>query len=710
MEFKLNEFQKEIVENLASGALIVNAAAGSGKTATTKETIAGMIRSGISPSKILAVTFTRKASREWQERIGASTITSWGERHILALDGTIDPIELGMSSHDAEVFEFLNKWCTTIHAACYRLLKKFGDKRKTMSNKDVWAVKDLVNDILDGRGWSSLSYKNALSCVSAGISEGWSIYEFENNITEYLEYGKGVPANAANILAEIYREYIRFMRKNNLIDFNMMTVDFLKLLETSNSVREQVQEMFDYVIVDEAQDTSRKQAKILFTIAENKGNIMFVGDPRQSLYRWRGAVPSIMEEEFGEFWKEYKTKSLPINYRSTKTIVEQSNNLIKNNYYGREQFLFPVQPREDAKKGSEINLITTYDFKEMSDMIANLIQADGCPGDFFILSRTNAECDEIYTHLMMKGVPCVNLSGGSIVESSGVSKVLAYMKLAINYKNARNDLETLCQVANVASDKFLSPVNRMKHNEGCLETRPWIDCGCPIILRKGIDRAYSRYYGRKSIEKAGSWWGIESQVGHTTRGGERVMYSYGAEDFVEFVKYLEDFSDSAVECIDEILTHSVIPFMFHEEGVNSSDDPSENSALEQFEILKAFLDEDMTVEQALDKLDGLDFSSVLCNQEESAAIMTVHKSKGLERRNVIVNSTRMPCPVPPVFDGQVRLETPRSFAEERNVFYVAITRAEEKVILMHSATWLGKPVQMSPFINELTLNESQKGD
>lgn len=710
MSFKLNPFQQEIVDNKARGALIVNAAAGSGKTATTKETIARMINDGVDPRKILAVTFTRKASREWQERIGASTIEGWGDRHIEALEGKTDVMELGLSPEEEQVFEFLVQWCTTIHAACYRLLKKFGDRRHPPSDKDNWAIRDLINDILEMRGWKELSYKNALACVSAGINSGWTIYDFEKNIGGCLEYGKDTPNNAASILAEVYKTYLAYMRKNNLIDFSMMTVDFLKLIENNENIRQRVQEMFDYVIVDEAQDTSRKQAKILFTIAENTGNIMFVGDPRQSLYRWRGAVPSIMEEEFGQHWEQFSTKSLPINYRSTKTIVELSNKLIARNYIDREQFLFPVQPREDAKQGQEFSLINTYDFEEMGSIIAKMIEVDGCPGDFFILSRTNAECDDLYTRLMVHGIPCVNLSGGSIVESSGVAKVLAYMKLAINYDNARNDLDTLCKVANIASDKFLSPINRRTHDDNCQETRPWIDCGCPITMRKQVDRAYSRFYGRKSIVKAGGWWGIEDQMTHTTRSGERIMYSYGAEDFVEFVKHLEEFSDNALECIDEILKRSIIPYMLHEEGVNASDDPSESAGFEQFETLKAFLKDDMTVQEALDKLDGLDFSEVLCDQKNSAVLMTVHKSKGLERRNVIVNTTRMPCPIPPVFDGQVRIETPRSFLEERNVFYVAITRAEEKVVLMQSATWLSKPVQPSPFIAELSLNLSQKGE
>lgn len=700
---KLNDHQQYIVNKRGKGITVLNAAAGSGKTTTTKETISQMINSGVEPTRILAVTFTNKASREWQIRIGKETISSWSERHESALDHPDEIPFLSLGERDAQIFNFLVSWCTTIHAACYRLLREFGDRRRVPSTKNVFEIKDMINDILDINGWSKLSYKNALHCVGMGIINQVKPYNFAEFIAPVLEYGIGVPENAIETLQEIYVSYLRYMSTHELLDFNMMLVDWWKMLENPD-IRARAKAMFDYIIVDEAQDTSKIQCSILFIMAEDHQNILFVGDPRQSIYQWRGAVPSIMEEDFALYWKDYELRSLPINYRSTKTIIEKSNKVIALNYQGREQFLMEVEPKKDAEQGKDIEILWSCDYAEMAEQIAERIGEH--PEESFILSRTNAECEKLHTHLCMHGVPCLNVSGGSLYHSKNVSRLIAYLKLSIDYHGARNDIEILSEVANIASDMFKSPINKRKHHEDCTETRPWIDCGCPIVIKKNIDRVFSRYYGRKSIEKAGSWFGIKNQIGHRTKGGERIMYSYGAEDFVYFVEELEQYREDALESIDYILEHSIVPYLLHEEGLNSSDDLGESAGLEEFDIVKGFVEDGQAVEEFLDLFEKMDFDNGI-NEKNAALIMTVHKSKGLERPKVFVNATRMPCSVPPVFDSQVRVYQQRNLLEERNIFYVAVTRAEKEVYVMQSATYNGRDVSTSPFIYELNAREEK---
>jgi len=536
-----------------------------------------------------------------------------------------------------------------------------------------------------------------LTCVSLGVINRVPYFEYADFIKDVIECGFGVPEEAPYILEEIYVQYLNYMHDHRLIDFNMMLVDWLDMLENRPDVRGEVISKFKYIIVDEAQDTSRIQTKILFIMAEKHKNILFVGDPRQSIYQWRGAVPSIMEEEFTAYWSDFELRSLPINYRSTREIIEKSNKVIKRNYKGREMYWMEVEPAPEAQDGVEIEYLSTLNMEDMAKTIAENIGEH--PEEAFILSRTNAECEALHTFLSRYGVPCINLSGGSLYSSKNVSRLIAYLKLAVNYENARNDLEVLSTVANIASDEFLSPINKRSHLDSCSETRPWIDCGCPITLRKQVDRAYSRYYGKKGIEKARGWWGIQDQATHTTRYGDRIMYSYGAEDFVWFVQELEQYEDNALECIDYILDHSLIPYMMHEEGVDQSTDLGESSGLEEFDIVKGFVEEGMTVEEFLDSFEEMDFGNGL-EEKDVALIMTVHKSKGLERPVVFVNVTRMPCSIPPVFDGQVRIAQERNYAEERNIFYVAVTRAEREVYLLHSRTWNGKETARSPFVYE----------
>lgn len=694
----LNAHQKYIVDKAGKGAIVLNAAAGSGKTTTTKETIARMIANGIDPSKILAVTFTRKASREWQERIGAESIKGWNDLFVKALDSEEDRYFLKMNNEEAKVFEFLTSWCTTIHAACYRLLKEGGDRRRIPSTNQTFEIKDLVNAILDDNEWSELSFKNAMSIVAIGINNRVSVNRFAEMIEPHLDRGIGVPSNAAEILAEIYSAYLNYMRRKNLLDFNMMTIDTLSKLENDSNFRQMATSKFEYIFVDEAQDTSVIQSRILFILAEKNGNILFVGDPRQSIYQWRGAFPEIMEESFGDYWKDYELRSLPINYRSTRAIIDASNEIVALNYQGREDYLMAVEAKPDAKEGKPITKKRFHSIDYMAEFIAGIIKET--PEQAFIVSRTNAECQLLHTYLSKEGVKCVNMSGGTLYGSKNVSRLIAYMKLAVNYNNARNNIEILSEVANIASDTFLSPINKRKHSEFCNETRAWIDCGCPIVLQKQVDRSYTRYYGRKSIEKAGSWWGITGQASHTTRGGERIMYSYGAEDFTWFVQSLEDYRNDAQECMDYILEHSLIPYIMHEEGVDASSDLGEASGLEEFEIVKEFIKEGMTVEEFLAEFDEYDFENGV-DEKNAAVIMTVHKSKGLERPLVFVNVTRMPCSIPPIFPGQVRIEQSPNPIEERNIFYVALTRAEQEAYVLQSDTWNGKDVPTSPFYHEV---------
>lgn len=700
---KLNNHQQYIVSKKGKGIIVLNAAAGSGKTTTTKETITEMIRNGVDPRRILAVTFTNKASREWQVRIGKETISGWDEKHESALDSQDEIPFLNLNEKDAKIFEFLTSWCTTIHASCYRLLKEFGDRRRVPSTKNGFDIKDIVNNILDMNNWSQLSYKNALHCVSLGIVNMVNPHQFASFIEPVLEVGTGVPINASEILEEIYIAYLRYMDRNGLIDFNMMLVDWWKMLDNP-SIRARAKAKFDYIIVDEAQDTSKIQCNILFILAEDHKNILFVGDPRQSIYQWRGAVPSIMEEDFKLYWKDYELRSLPINYRSTKTIIDKSNKVIALNYKGREQYLMAVEPKADAENGADIETILTYDYEDMAKEIAERIGDH--PEECFILSRTNSECEKLHANLCMLGVPCINISGGSLYNSKNVERLIAYLKLAVDYRGARNSIDVLTAVANIASDTFKSPINKRKHLETCTETRPWIDCGCPIVARKNVDRAYSRYYGQKSVEKAGGWWGIKDQISHRTRGGERIMYSYGAEDLVYFVEELEQYHGDALECIDYILDHSLVPYLLHEEGLNSSEDLGQSAGLEEFDIVKGFVEEGQTVEEFLDKFEEMDFDNGLAEQN-AALIMTVHKSKGLERPRVFVNATRMPCSIPPVFPGQVRVYQRANFLEERNIFYVAVTRAEKEVYIMQSATYNGRETPTSPFIYEISAQEKK---
>jgi superfamily I DNA/RNA helicase len=185
------------------------------------------------------------------------------------------------------------------------------------------------------------------------------------------------------------------------------------------------------------------------------------------------------------------------------------------------------------------------------------------------------------------------------------------------------------------------------------------------------------------------------------------MYSYGAEDFVGFVEELENYTKDARECIDYILDNSLLPYIYHEDGVDISEDLGETSSLEEFDILKELVEDGMDAVEFIDKFEEMDFSDDV-SENKCTIIMTVHKAKGLERPNVIVNTTRMPCTIPVVPEGQARFYQKENLAEERNIFYVAITRAKERVIVIHSDTFNRKTMPTSPFFREIGGNAPGK--
>src|SRR3990167_11561594 len=502
-------------------------------------------------------------------------------------------------------------------------------------------------------------------------------------------------------MAEVYKRYMAFMKSHNLIDFNMMESRVRWLIKNDNNFREMVKTLFDYIIVDEAQDTSRGQSEILFTMAERAGNVVFVGDPDQSVYQFRSARPQVLREDFEEQWLNFNRYNLPINYRSTQEIIKTAAQLIEYNYNGKDDpYLKPFGHREDAPVGDSVDLIEADLFNGLSEKIATTIKDRGNPGDWFVLSRTRAECAAIHTTLISLCIPAINKVGGLLFGSSHIRKVLAYARLASDYQNARDDLGILKEIANVATGRFRAPMTRRNHREGCTDNgKPaWKQtCSCPIIMEEGKDFSHVRFYGEAAINAAGSWRGIVSQ----TYEYEKSVRTKGAKDLVEFVERLESLASDAKVCLHAIITESVLPWLAGDEGLNT-DDLAENGKVEEFDVLLNLVKPNDTIDDFLGRVDELSQSGVQ-SDNESVIVGTFHFSKGAERPNVAVNLTRCPI-IPPQqtadhlpIDGKVNIE------EERRLAFVGITRAKDYCVVIAASEWNGKPMEKSRFIEEIGL-------
>jgi len=707
---RLNDKQLAVVNNLGYGASKVTASAGSGKTTTMVDMIINMILNGIDPSRILAVTFTRKAAAEMRIRIAKAL---WADITDAELAFFADPnagtqqeddpfaeVQLNRDWVEADPIRmFLVDWVCTIHAMSLRLLKASGVKVNVLSNTSPhwFQVKQIINDSLDEFGWQE-SPKNIQWWIDLAVenmvdtrnSKVW----FESRLARYSD----VPYDAPQWLSDIYFRYLQYCKAHNLVSFTMMQTELLKRIRTDRSFLDNLMSKFDFVVVDEFQDTDFIQAEILFSIIEKKKNITAIGDTRQSIYRFKGAKPEIMEVEFQKHWKDTKTFGMPINYRSDQVIIDATNKLIRHNYTG-EIKVEDALPRPGSERGQPIDYVSFDTFDELNLFVAEKLLESKEFGDWAILSRTRAECAAIHTELIKQGIPAINLNGGLLFGASHIRKVLAYMRLAINYQGARDDLDILREVANVASDHFVAPMTRRRHIEGCSNTKPWVDCGCPVVVRENVDMSTVRYYGAQSVAAAGSWRGIEAQQFETNKGHHPTLASKGAGDLVYFVNRISQFSQDALACMNVILSESVMPWLAHEEGYSDADDPGEESKAEDFDVLRQIIKTTMTVEQFLTDLDSL--AQVSENSDEVVEVSTIHKYKGLEKPNVILNMTRLPIVPPKRKKGQLPTGIPNSIEDERNLAYVGATRAMHKLILVESAEWLNQECPWSPFVEEL---------
>lgn len=717
----LNPQQLEVVKNAGLGICVIDSVPGAGKTRCVVESVVYMLTHGVHPSKIGCFTFSNKAASEMRVRIAKKIWPNISKEELKFFESGRSDTEspLDENGFDEEwvnadpIRVFLCKWVCTIHALSYRLLKEwYGPSKKMMVLAGIPKMRmeadTLIKDSLLELKWRAAS-KSVKSYIGAAISNLISTYDAENYFYKVITT-MGGPSHRSSDLAEIYRRYITFMKKNNLLDFEMMQAEVVRLIRTDKSFVEKVSSMFERILVDESMDTNGTQTEILFEMASIFKNLSYIGDADQLLYAWRGAVPSVMTTKFDEYWgvDNVNRFNLPINYRSTKKIIGSTAKFIESNYNdNNRQYLKKFHWKEDADEGVDIELDQFDMFSSLTQTAVEKIAESKDPGSWFVLSRTRAECEQIHTALVEAGIPAINKSGGMLFGSAHIQKVIAYAQLAIDYNGARDNLEILSMVANVATKSFVSSINRRRHLQSCNNDKPWIDCGCPLIVKEGVDHTHTRYYGKESIAMAGNWDGIEKQQYETNRGGYPTMRAKGARDLVGFVNSMTTYT-TANTLLRYIVDEAVYPWLKGEEGI-TDEDMSENKS-EDFQVLMSICSDEMTTEEFLKEIDRLTKSASGKNDDEAVLIGTVHWSKGAERPRVILNTTRMPI-VPPYNSDPEQLITsrPATIEEERNIAYVGATRAKEELYVYCSKEWLGKPVE-SQFWNELKDIVSPKRD
>lgn len=428
---KLNDRQRKAAEKI-EGALLILAGAGSGKTRTITYRIAHMIQElGISPYKILAVTFTNKAAKEMKERV----------KDLIGEDGKRTMV-------------------STFHSFGVRLLRTYGDRLGYGANFTIYDADDqkrVVKGIM-----KELTVKDKNLTEGMVVSLISKLKEEEVSADDYEKSENKYNMNAV-VVAEIYRRYNLTLKKNNGMDFSDILINTAKLLEIPD-ILNKVQDKFRYIMVDEYQDTNNIQYKIINKIAGKYGNLCVVGDENQSIYGFRGAnIQNILD--FEKDYPNAEVVKLEENYRSTSVILDAANAVISNNSSARDKKLWTKKTT-----GEKITLLQCNDGRQEVNIIIEEIIKGKNQGkkyrDFTILYRTNAQSRLFEEGFLRFNIPYKIFGGMQFYQRAEIKDIVAYLAVINNPKDSLNLSRILNVPKRKIGDKSLEKINEFASVNG----------------------------------------------------------------------------------------------------------------------------------------------------------------------------------------------------------------------------------------------------
>lgn len=621
---ELNEGQRNAVL-YNDGPSLVIAGAGSGKTRVLTYKIAYLLENGYQPWNILALTFTNKAAREMKERI-ARQVGPERARHL---------------------------WMGTFHSMFLRILHVEAGHIGFTSQFTIYDTADsksLIRSIIKEMGLDEKVYKPGM--VQARISNAKNHLVSPAGYANNKEAYEGDRAAKVPALRDIYQRYWERCRQADAMDFDDLLFYTFLLFRDHPEVLARYQDQFRYILVDEYQDTNFAQHSIVLQLAKNHQHVCVVGDDAQSIYSFRGAdIDNILY--FTKVYPDTKVFKLEQNYRSTQTIVRAANSLIEKNQWQIRKEVF-----SEKEKGEAIGVYQAYSDVEEGDIVVNKIaelrrEKRYAYSDFAILYRTNAQ-SRIFEEAMRKRSMPYRIYGGlSFYQRKEIKDVIAYFRLIVN----PNDEEAFKRIINYPArgigdttvGKIIAAATG--HNVSL-----WTVLCEPL--------AYGLNFNKGTVGKLQAFRELISAF--ITDVAEKNAYEIGA-DIIRQSGIINDVcQDSSPENLSR--KENI------EELVNGM---SDFCAQRQEEgnpnvLLGDFLSEvSLLTDQDSDK-DG---------DDEKITLMTVHSAKGLEFKNVFVVGMEEN-----LFPSGMVGDSPRALEEERRLFYVAITRAEEHCFLSYAKT------------------------
>ena len=617
----LNESQRKAVEYIDGPSLVI-AGAGSGKTRVLTYKIAYLLQQGVKPWSIMALTFTNKAAREMKERIG-KLVGQELAQHLYM--GTFHSIFSRILRAEAQHIGFTNNF--TIY--------------------DESDSRSLIKTIVKEMGLDEKVYKPA--SVHSRISMA------KNNLMSAENYARDKELYQADQRAkmprvgDIFITYVQRCQQANAMDFDDLLTLTFKLFQEHEDIRKKYADRFDFLLVDEYQDTNHAQMRIVMQLCKEKERVCAVGDDSQSIYSFRGAnIDNILS--FQSRFKEARLFKLEQNYRSTQSIVEAANSLIKHN---SNQIPKDVYSKND--KGERLIYKPAYSDKEEALIVCREIKRikrqDDCQySDFAILYRTNAQSRSFEEEFRKQGIPYRIYGGLSFFQRKEIKDVIAYFRLVAN----PDDEEAFKRIINYPS--------------------------------RGIGNTTLAKIATCALDNHVSFWQVISSPEHYGLGVNKGTLAK-LESFRLMISGFVEKSASmnAFDLGDTIVKESGISADIYKSGSRDPEDLARQENLEELlggmqSFVEECREEGREQEAYLtDYLQGValltDLDSKGDDDEPRVSLMTVHASKGLEFPTVFVVGLEEN-----IFPSAI-VSTLRELEEERRLLYVAITRAEKHCVL-----------------------------
>lgn len=594
------------------GPVLILAGAGSGKTRVLTHRVAYLIdRAGVAPYHILAITFTNKAAGEMRERV--DKIVGFGAEQI---------------------------WVSTFHSTCVRILRRYIDRLGYDNHFTIYDTDDqkgIMKEVCKKLQIDTkmLKERTIMSAISSAKDELIDPQEYEMQ--------NGYDYNGGKI-AKAYREYQATLKKNNALDFDDLIMKTVELFKADAEVLKSYQERFRYIMVDEYQDTNTAQFELIRLLAAGHRNLCVVGDDDQSIYKFRGAnIRNILD--FEKVYPDAFVVRLEQNYRSTQTVLDAANAVIKNNTRRKEKALWTDQG-EGARIGFR-QFDTAYEEAEYiaGDVARKKRKGQFSYGECAVLYRTNAQARLLEERFIMEGIPYDVVGGTNFYSRREIKDVLAYLK---TIDNGRDDVAvkriinvprrgigaaTIVRVQEYADEKNISFFDALTEADQIMTIGRSAGKLKPFVTMIQSFRSKQEFYSLEELVK-------------------------DVLDMTGYLKELEesDEEDAAdrVENIEELVSKVVA---YQEEN----DEPT----------LSGFLEEVALVAD-IDRVDG-DGDRVL--------LMTLHSAKGLEFGHVYLAGME-----DGVFPSYMTItsDDPMEIEEERRLAYVGITRAKEELTLTYA--------------------------